>query len=68
MLPAFCALWYNLPELIWQMEAKIPMTRSSQRRKRRDWRRTIFLIISILIVLSMAISLAVAFAPPPAAP
>ena len=29
------------------------MARSSQRRKQRDWRRTIFLIISILIVLSI---------------
>ncbi len=44
------------------------MARSSQRRNRRDWRRTVFLIISILIVLAMMMSLAGAFLLPQATP
>jgi hypothetical protein len=42
------------------------VTKSNKGRQRRDWRRTAFLVISVLIVLSMLISMAVAFAPPPA--
>jgi nitrate reductase NapE component len=44
------------------------MAKSKPSRKRRDWRRTLFLIISVLIILSMALGLALSFAPPPAAP
>lgn len=42
------------------------MTKSSKGRPRRDWRRIIFLGISLLIVLSMLLSMAIAFAPPAA--
>jgi hypothetical protein len=41
------------------------VAKSSKGRQRRDWRRTMFLVISILIVLSMLLSMAVAFAPNP---
>jgi hypothetical protein len=41
------------------------VTKTNKGRQRRDWRRTVFLIISILIVLSMLLSMAVAFAPNP---
>jgi hypothetical protein len=39
------------------------LAKSSKGRQRRDWRRTVFLIISVLIVLSMLLSMAIAFAP-----
>jgi hypothetical protein len=42
----------------------LSVAKSSKGRQRRDWRRTVFLIISVLIVLSMLISMAIAFAPP----
>ncbi|HSN75727.1 MAG TPA: hypothetical protein VL334_11670 [Anaerolineae bacterium] len=44
------------------------MTKTNKGRQRRDWRRTVFLIISVLIVLSMLLSMALAFAPPSAVP
>ncbi len=40
------------------------MARNNQRGKRRDWRQTLFIVISILIVLSMALGLFLTFAPP----
>ena len=33
------------------------MAKSGRGRKHRDWRQTVFIIISILIVLSMALAL-----------
>jgi predicted nucleic acid-binding Zn ribbon protein len=42
------------------------VAKTNKGRPRRDWRRTVFLIISVLIVLSMVLSMAVAFAPTPA--
>ncbi len=42
------------------------MTKSSKGRQRRDWRRIMFLVISVLIVVSMLLSMAIAFAPPAA--
>lgn len=41
------------------------MARNNQRSKRRDWRQTLFIIISVLIVLSMALALVLSFSPPP---
>ena len=43
------------------------MTKSSKGRVSRDWRRTLFLVISVIIVLSMLLSLALTFAPSPGA-
>jgi len=65
-------LWYNRaqrraaparPQHSAHLE-DLSVAKSSKGRQRRDWRRTMFLVISVLIVLSMLISMAVAFAPP----
>lgn len=41
------------------------MTKSNKPRVRRDWQRTLFLIVSVLIVLTMLLSLVLTFAPSP---
>lgn len=42
------------------------MARNSQRGRRRDWRQSLLIAISIIIVISMALGLVLTFAPPPA--
>ncbi|MER2598562.1 MAG: hypothetical protein ABTQ73_03505 [Caldilineales bacterium] len=41
------------------------MAKSSKSQARRDWRRTLFLVVSVLIVITMLLSLALTFAPAP---
>jgi hypothetical protein len=52
-----------LPNQTWRVYF---VAKTNKGRPRRDWRRTVFLIISVLIVLSMVLSMALAFAPNPA--
>jgi predicted nucleic acid-binding Zn ribbon protein len=47
--------------MVWRKQY---MAKSGKNRQRRDWRRITFLVISVLIVLSMLLSMAIAFAPP----
>jgi len=41
------------------------MAKSNKPRARRDWQRTLFLVVSVLIVLTMLLSLALTIAPAP---
>lgn len=41
------------------------MAKTGRGRKHRDWRQTVFVIISILIVLSMALAVVLSVAAPP---
>jgi nitrate reductase NapE component len=50
------------PFVFQEAQAVTKKTRSS--RKRRDWRQTLFIVISILIVLSMVLALVLTFAAP----
>ena len=41
------------------------MAKTGRIRKKRDWRQVVFIIISVMIVLSMALALLGAFLSPP---
>jgi len=41
------------------------VTKTGRSKKKRDWRQLIFIIVSVLIVLSMALALMGSFLSPP---